>query len=117
MERMEHSDPPPAGPTTKMGRIESRVAGARAAINRLDRRISSSTFGRIFHLHGSGHVRNLCPPSPTLVEQTSLTPHASPASRDPKCHLLQGDACRHHHVRHHGLYHRREREIASFSPN
>lgn len=56
MERMEHSDPPPPMSVTGMTRLESQFEAAKSTLKRLDRKISSSTFGRIFRLQGSGHV-------------------------------------------------------------
>ena len=53
MEQMEHIDPSPPAP---VGRCEAFYDDLKGAMNRLNVRISSSTFGRIFRLHGSGHV-------------------------------------------------------------
>ncbi|KAH6669145.1 permease [Plectosphaerella plurivora] len=64
---MEHVDPPPAEKRSIMDRIKAKLHTGRRAIDRFDRAVSSSTFGRIFRLDGSGHPEQI-PDSSFLKE-------------------------------------------------
>lgn len=47
---------PTAEKRSVMEKIKGKLHQARKAVDRFDRAVSTSTFGRIFRLDGSGHV-------------------------------------------------------------
>jgi hypothetical protein len=58
MEQMDHSDPQ-ARPRHRggfMDTVKSKMGFLQQRVYRFDDAVSSSTFGRIFRLRGSGHV-------------------------------------------------------------
>lgn len=56
-ERMEHEDASASEKPSFRERMRVKIHRARKGIEVFDKAVSSSTFGRIFRLEGSGHVR------------------------------------------------------------
>ncbi|PKS11649.1 hypothetical protein jhhlp_001800 [Lomentospora prolificans] len=66
MEPMDHSGPPQA-PTPLVASLKGKFRGWFHAFLRLDDAVSSSTFGRIFRLRGSGHAKEI--PTATFLNE------------------------------------------------
>lgn len=65
----------------------------------VDTRMSTSTFGRIFRLDGSGHVRNI------TVSISSARADSWLATRAQECQILDGGPRWTHDLFHDGIYH------------
>ncbi|WYZ46521.1 hypothetical protein EsH8_IX_000746 [Colletotrichum jinshuiense] len=62
IERLEHAEPP-----VHHSAMRRKFHGAWQAVDRFDKTISSSTFGRIFRLEGSGHPKEI--PDSTFLRE------------------------------------------------
>ena len=77
---MEHTEPPQE-PLPLMASLKEKFRGWVRSIMALDDTVSSSTFGRIFRLRGSGHVSELLQSRRTLLCSLELTVLSLPSPR------------------------------------